>query len=128
MGNITKNIQGTFYTSDPKGVVAGFFVLQNNFWISTSTYESYFNLYLDRNKKVSNPKNEYEKEEICKIVLNLINHYEKIISDYACSGNFKKVSPSFDMGISIANSYLIEYKKIYMDYFASNALKYIFED
>lgn len=123
-----KNTEGTFYTDSSKIIVSGFFILQSNFWVCTNTYESYFNLYLDRNKKIINPKNEDDKDHFCKKVLDLIFHYEKIIKDYNRSGNFKKVSPSYDMGQAIANSYLIEYRKIYIDHFASLALKYIFED
>jgi hypothetical protein len=123
-----KNIQGTFFTSDPNGVISGFFILQNSYWVSTTTYNSYLNLYLDRNKKILIPKNDSDKQYLSEFVLKLISHYEKIIEEYETSGNFKKVSPSFSMGKAIANSYMAEYRKIYMNYFASNSLKYIFED
>jgi hypothetical protein len=124
-------IQGVFYTSDSGVVVKGEIFLENNYWIfkkNNDFFISFYNLYLDSNKKVLVPKNDQDKERSSNLILDIIQKYEKIITEKEKNIELKKISPSYDMERNIALKYILEYKKIYFEYFTTNSYKYILDD
>jgi hypothetical protein len=124
-------LRGVFYPLDSKMVISGEIYLENNYWIfkkNDGSLISFYNLYLDSDKKVTVPKTDNDSLVSESIVLKIIKKYETLVIDKEKNIELKKFSPSYDMEYKIAKKYLLEYKKIYFNYFTSNSYKYIFED
>jgi hypothetical protein len=122
-------LRGTFYTKKEGSIngiarVVGkrWHITKNNGETLTKTV-----IFLDRQKKVPAPKSDNDRDDGKDFVRSLITKYEAELESCGNSG-YKEVAPSYAMEIRIASSYVHEYKKIYANYFRSNAVKFILDD
>lgn len=131
MSDDNYKIEGTFYAKRKRGVIKGTATPLGRGWrVEESMGDQYTkkDIFLDRQKQIPAPKNEYDKDNFKDHVKILIAKYEKQLEKYDSNEDYKNISGSYDMGYKMAKSYLSEYRKIYADHFRSNAIKFILDD
>ena len=131
MSDISYTVKGIFY-SKRDGLITGEATYTSKNWIikrdNSQVTFSRSTIYLDRNKLVPAPTSELDKENFRDLVKQFIDKYEAQLAKYTDRQDLKDVSPSYDMGHMMAKGYLVEYKRIYVSYFRSNAVKFMFDD
>lgn len=123
-------IEGIFYTKRDKAI-KGTAYTYGKFWAVTNHKGKEFTrstLFLDRRRKVPAPKTITERENFAEEVRKIIAKYENKLKSYEGHEEYKRVSGSYEMGVKLAKSYIIEYKRIYAGHFRSNAIQFILDD
>ena len=122
-------VDGVFYTYQD-GAIAGFAYTHGDSWhiVSEDGDDLYRGtLYLDREKRVIAPRNEFQRKWSEKRVLELIEEYQLRVDDLSSDITMLKLE-TFKMKLFMAEAYLLEYKSLRYSYFAGNALKFILFD
>jgi hypothetical protein len=133
MDDLSYTIDGVFYTDDGKRLKGVASLDVNYLW---GVYDSngnviahgFWNLYLDKDRKIPAPKNQKDKGYWSDILLDKIKDAEKKIEKLKSQLDYAKASPSYKMELKFAQIKLKEFKHLYTKYFQSNALKFILDD
>ncbi len=118
-------LEGVFFTHQD-GAVEGYAYTDGYTWYITSEDQEFSRttLYLDRDKKVIAPKNLHQKNWANDRINELISEYKLKVSELEHMVNNLNID-TFKMKLSMAESYLVEYKSLKYSYFAGNSLKFI---
>lgn len=121
--------EGVFYI-DKKGAVKGVATFTKSYWHIKDGFGNLIirkkRIYLDKAKKILAPRYEKEKESASFYVRILMDKYRKNLESFQNKA-YEEVSPSYAMGISLARSLYLEYRYIYYNVFANNAVKFIMD-
>lgn len=119
-------VEGVFYTYQD-GAIAGYACTYGSSWdIATEDGEdiSRPTIYLDREKRVTAPRNLHQKKWSSKRIDSLVEEYQLMFDELTADVTMLKLD-TFRMKLFMVETYLIEYKSLKYSYFAGNALKFI---
>lgn len=119
-------VEGVFYTYQD-GAIAGYAYTYGDSWhIASEDGDTMYRgtIYLDRDKKIIAPRNQYQKKWASKEIDILIEEYTLKVDELTADVFMLKLE-TFRMKLFMSESYLIEYKSLKYTYFAGNALKFI---
>lgn len=119
-------VEGVFYTYQD-GPIAGYAYTDGDSWhIATEDGDDLYRntIYLDRDRKITAPKNLHQKSWASNRINELIEDYQLKVDELTLSMQLLKLE-TFRMKLFMAETYLIEYKSLKYSYFAGNALKFI---
>jgi len=119
-------VEGVFYTYQD-GAIAGYACTYGDSWDIITEEGKNINrpvIYLDREKRVTAPRNLYQKKWSSKRIDSLVEEYQLRFDELSADVALLKLD-TFRMKLFMAETYLIEYKSLKYSYFAGNALKFI---
>jgi len=119
-------VEGVFYTYQD-GAIVGYAYTHGDSWhIATEDGEELYRstIYLDREKRVTAPRNLHQKKWSSKRIDSLVEEYQLMFDELTADVTMLKLE-TFRMKLFMAETYLIEYKSLKYSYFAGNALKFI---